>query len=529
MKSIPTAIALALMLTMSLSAALRTDLRDAQTSAAEPDNQTFIDANNTLMMITNQGIFGRDLDGLFGHDYGTFFPYTDLQHILDGSQIASPLYSSGLWMGGIDSATGELRVKVAEYNSEYWQGGWETAVNFVDNPAYHVYKIHRDSLAANPNADYSNWVLAARQGAPFGGDSVTPAMIGDQMCWTVYHDRDDVTKQVDAASTGPIGVEIRQTTFAFGMGGPLQNVIFLKFEVFNRGGKTMKDLYLSLWSDPDVGGAGDDLVGCDTVHDLGFAYNATNADNQYGANPPCIGYDFLQGPLTYTGNPADSGRGWGVLWPGYRNRGLASFNKYINGIDPGDAEQTYNYMKGLTANGSPYLYNGLPTPFVNSGDPVAQTGDLDSAPADRRMMQSTGPLTFRPGDSLEIIAAIIIGQGIDRLSSIALMTYTDQLVQEAFDDTCSVVAGKYLADSDGDGIADICEQCCVGTTGNVDMTGIVDLSDLSALVQYLTGLGYALPCAQEANVNKVGIVDLSDLSALISNLTGDGYIFPACP
>ena len=60
------------------------------------------------------------------------------------------------------------------------------------------------------------------------------------------------------------------------------------------------------------------------------------------------------------------------------------------------------------------------------------------------------------------------------------------------------------------------------------MTGIVDLADLSALVSYLTGLGYILPCADEANINKLGIVDLADLSALVSYLTGGGYVLPNC-
>jgi hypothetical protein len=71
--------------------------------------------------------------------------------------------------------------------------------------------------------------------------------------------------------------------------------------------------------------------------------------------------------------------------------------------------------------------------------------------------------------------------------------------------------------------------CCIGTTGNVNVTGIVDLSDLSALVSYLTGGGYVLQCEEEANVNNAGIVDLSDLSALVSYLTGGGYVLPNCP
>ena len=71
--------------------------------------------------------------------------------------------------------------------------------------------------------------------------------------------------------------------------------------------------------------------------------------------------------------------------------------------------------------------------------------------------------------------------------------------------------------------------CCTGTTGNVDGNGIVDLTDLSALVSYLTGGGYVLPCPSSANVNGQGITDLGDLSTLLSYLTGGGYVLPGCP
>ena len=71
--------------------------------------------------------------------------------------------------------------------------------------------------------------------------------------------------------------------------------------------------------------------------------------------------------------------------------------------------------------------------------------------------------------------------------------------------------------------------CCEGTRGNVDLSGIVDLSDLSTLVAYLTGSGVYLPCPDEANINGLGIVDLSDLSRLVSYLTGGGATLPVCP
>ncbi len=74
----------------------------------------------------------------------------------------------------------------------------------------------------------------------------------------------------------------------------------------------------------------------------------------------------------------------------------------------------------------------------------------------------------------------------------------------------------------------VCSPCCQGTRGNVNVVGIVDLADLSALVSYLTGGGYTLPCSDAANVGGTGIVDLADLSALVSYLTGGGYVLPDC-
>lgn len=94
-------------------------------------------------------------------------------------------------------------------------------------------------------------------------------------------------------------------------------------------------------------------------------------------------------------------------------------------------------------------------------------------------------------------------------------------------DNCTYVSNYDQANSNRDWLGDAC--CCVGVRGDVNISGVVDLSDMTALASYLTGGGYVLPCPAEANINGTGLIDLSDLGALVNNLTGGGYVLPNCP
>jgi hypothetical protein len=73
-------------------------------------------------------------------------------------------------------------------------------------------------------------------------------------------------------------------------------------------------------------------------------------------------------------------------------------------------------------------------------------------------------------------------------------------------------------------------SCCVGRTGNVDgdPEDIVDISDLSAMVDYLF---FSLPisaCPAENDVDTSGSVDISDLTVLVDFLFF-GATLPSCP
>jgi hypothetical protein len=427
---------------------------------ASIDNTTFINANKILMFVTNHASWGRDLNGYFGNDYGTYYPYSDTALISSDVETRSPYYAGGLWVGAIDSASGDTLVTISEYDDEYAPGPMANETYQTDIPEFRVYKLYGDSQAVNPNQDYLDYIqYAIPQGAPFkmtGDGGIIPDMKGDQMLWSVCNDADPNRHTLNAGSQPPLGIEIKNTTYAYNTQNPLNEVIFIKLQIYNKGHKTLQNCLFSVWSDPDLGGSDDDLVGCDTVRDLGYVYNATNSDKYYGSEPPCLGMDLLQSPMIYTGNMADTGKMWNTVFTGYKNVPLYSFNKYINGTDPDDHNEAYNYMQGLNRDGSPYIFDGDTIKFVCSGDPVAGTGELDHNPNDRRFMLTTGPITFRPGDSTEIMAAIIIGQDSDRLRSISTMKSNDKFAQMIYDIpfmvlTAPIITGPSSVCADGYG------------------------------------------------------------------------------
>lgn len=88
-------------------------------------------------------------------------------------------------------------------------------------------------------------------------------------------------------------------------------------------------------------------------------------------------------------------------------------------------------------------------------------------------------------------------------------------------------SGRPLSQSEAAACAS-CFTCCEGRRGNVNLEGIVDLGDLSALLNYLTDSGYVLPCPDAANVDGFGPVDLNDLTFLVSFLITRNVVLPAC-
>ena len=376
------------------------------------DNSQTIGINNIRMFVTNTGSFAWDkVDA--GQPAGFEFPK---------GTGKTAVFAAGLWLGA--RINGALHLAVSEYSDEYAPGSAVGGVpddpNSTDYKVYKLDRVYSDPVVRDAAlADYNAGAV------PHGAPAITVQpdgslnTLGDEMMWAVYNDLDSLQHNNRADNLlRSLGIEVQQTTFAFSAQGALGNTVFIKYRFINRGPWFLDNMYASQWSDPDLGGATDDLVGCDVAKSIGFVYNATNNDGQYGSNVPSVGFDFFKGPLV-SGTPL----------------GLSSFNKYINGTDPNSADKSYNYMQGLDADGNVVIdpTTGSPTKFVVNGDPVTGSGWLDSNPADRRMMLSTGPFTMAPGDTQEIVVGIVVGQSSSRTCSVALMKFLDESAQAAFD------------------------------------------------------------------------------------------------
>jgi hypothetical protein len=199
--------------------------------------------------------------------------------------------------------------------------------------------------------------------------------------------------------------------------GAEESSIYFKYKLYNKGDNAIEDFFITIWVDPDLGWGYDDLVGCDTLGNTFFCYNATNFDSQYGLFPPIVGFKVIDGPVVPA--PGQTAIFDGNPMPDHANIGMYSFQYYINGTDPNFASEAYNYMQGFLADGSP-LPNG--TRYAYPGDPVAGTGDLDFDPDDRRMMASFGPFDFLPGDSQYVFFKMSVGPGGNRSEAMTRMT-----------------------------------------------------------------------------------------------------------
>ena len=406
------------------------------------------DGNRIYADVTNNGLF---LDYHISGDSALEWP--------KGTGVHS-IFQSALWMGA--TVDGTIRTIVGDYTQDMGPGPWGGDPLAAVHRIYKVSKSMLDDPAAHD--DFQNWPVD--YGAPWvdvDGDGAWnplpagqdhPEFIGDQVLWFVSNDGDPAYKL--NFGTSPMNVEIQTTMFGYDRIDAIGDMLFIKQLVINKGDDDLVDTYMGLWSDPDLGNAGDDLVGCNVELGMGYVWN-DGPDTYYDnldIGTPAAGYDFFQGPKVPCDDPTDpvecpaqGAKMFGTYYPGEKNLKMSSFAFYINGdatyTDPADETEGYYYLQGLRKDGSPYpneiagdLYDQK---FCFYGDPALDHGTTNpvdgnyASAADRRFLMSVGPFTMASGDSQEVVFGIFHAAGGDALSSVAYLSQVDQLAQSAYD------------------------------------------------------------------------------------------------
>jgi hypothetical protein len=469
--------------------------QDKKLSGRFPDGEplySYLNLGSISTVFKNTGI--SDID-IYENNSGFVFPR--------GSGKTA-VFISGLIWGAKITDDPQVRVGGSTY-MEGLQGGRILSDGLIEDPAashVRIYRVRPDVYPGGPNVDLSieaadegkseseirgqyesDWVeWRAIDGAPFydgdndgiynpdpSSDDIPGIEGASQTIWFVANDQ-DASKTMDLYGTLPLGIEYQATIWAYAQTGTLENTIFRKYKLINKTDvlgdpKTFEDMYISMWSDPDVGTSTNDFVGCDTLLNLGFAYNAVSTDPIYEPlPPPAVGFDLIRGPLLDGLSGEDKNRNgiednddFGLTEnneraSGFINLPMTAFYYFALGDPnisdppigtPAGASQFYNFMQGRFGLTGEFFINpgtNLPTTFALSGDPLTGSGWVDGmflGPGDRRLGLASGPFQMAPGDIQEIvIAELATGAipGIDRLSAISLLKYYDQNIQAFYDE-----------------------------------------------------------------------------------------------
>ncbi|PKK83729.1 MAG: hypothetical protein CVT49_06835 [candidate division Zixibacteria bacterium HGW-Zixibacteria-1] len=408
--------------TASLVSALPPRYTPRISSAAGYENydlRTFYDVNNLLMFVTNSGSLAMDQTLLFGRAEGFYYPFAgDTSEISSGVLDKTVVYAAGLVLAG--KVDGQIRTAVAMYdNPEFVPGPMEEGSCLPFQESFKVYKI--DGNSAPGEYDYDNWPDSL--GAPVDTEG-NPLLIGAQTLWTVFNDADPgLHDNYYGGGTEPLGIEVQQTVWGYDTPEE-ENFLYLKYKFYNRGPNIIDSFYINLWADPDIGGANDDLIGCDTVHDIFFGFNGDMYSYVYDTIPAAWGGKVIAGPVVES--PGDTAQFDGVSMPDYKNIGMSSFISYMNGTEPDTPEELLLYARGWDGfNGVPLVnpFTGDTVTYFACGDPLSRRGYIDDEQGDKRIMVGFGPFTFNPGDSQQVVFKLAAYAERDNFFSLSVLRH----------------------------------------------------------------------------------------------------------
>lgn len=426
------------------------------------NNFKTLDINNVKAGIANRGDMHWDMGGAGNAMY----------EVPKGSGVSSN-FASALWIGGLDNAN-QLHVAAQTYRQSgsggvsFWPGPLDTISGTIDTLTSKNYDkiwkvsytdintfitaFNSGSVVATP--DMLTWPAKgtgnnSRNLAPFvdynldgnynPNDGDYPKIKGDQTLYFIYNDM----LAAHGNSCTPLGIEVQGMAYAYGCptvvsGEPeLSYTTFYDYKITNRSSNNYHDVFVSMWSDVDLGYYGDDYIGSNVADNYGFAYNADGNDNGIAGSPgygnymPAQGFNIVKGPIANTMDGIDNNNNGTVDEIGEDCK-LSKFT-YFNNTGPATPFQTtdpdyciqyYNYMTGFWKDTTAFTCGGnayggsVPTSWVYSGDPNNAGVNTDpnntcgywtesGVAGDRRMILSSGPFTLNAGQMQEVEYAFV--------------------------------------------------------------------------------------------------------------------------
>ncbi len=374
-----------------------------------------------------------------------------------------------------------------------WPAHGDAAAGYAFNLA--PFWDNNDDGKYNPaDGDYPFYDLDGILPCGSSQETRTPRLYGDATLWWVNNDRGNIHFYPNGEA---IGMEIRSQAFEFSTNDALNDMSFYNFTLINRSTYTLYETYVGIYVDGDLGAWNDDFVGCDVSKGIGYFYNGDAVDGEgetssYGANPPAIGFDFLEGPyqdpngqddctsydsqynvicndcnlngsingLNFADGIIDNER-WGMC-------GLLSMtNPGSVGYDPFPSPQAYyQYMKGYRPDNRHIRYGDQSLPFAGGSGPECSfmfprdsdpcgwgQGGLQmpawseetaaNEPGDRRLIQSSGPFTMEPGAVNDLTIGVVWARSYDGglMASVNKMLVADEKAQRLFDNCFQLVNG----------------------------------------------------------------------------------------
>ncbi|MEO0021250.1 MAG: hypothetical protein ABIK48_03650 [candidate division WOR-3 bacterium] len=392
--------------------------------------------NQWRLAVTNYGVFGNGI----GRSGGEWPAGSGDMYI----------YGAGVWIGCIKKNPAGPDTFVSNgYNpnsgkSEMTPGCYDNAGGGYGTRSYERIYITPDfppNPADFPSALQDSVLTPLR--IPKGNETIpsylyyiprTAISSGDG--WAVFNDADP-SNHTAGRTPRPIGIEVYQSIYSWNLPWN-RDIVFFKYDIRNRSNDTLKDLYLGIACDADVGNAADDWCGL-CLHK--YIKNASGTDSVFADNlgyvysddaspSGFVGFDFLQSP--FVKNPDGSVDGFdgidnngnGLIDEPAEGKqvGMSSFQIFILAGDPKNDFEQYLGLAGYDWNDPTYPY----VPYDSN----------DAAPDDKRFLQATGPVTLAPNELTTVTVAVIAAKS-DRSGSPSTWPYylavASRAAQQAYD------------------------------------------------------------------------------------------------